>query len=164
MKKILYIALPAAMLISLNSCDWFNTTFLGKPSKAEQRKKEQREKARQDSIAQVKLQLAQETERLALEQQQSEEETARLAAESKRYHVVVGCFRVSSNADRMMGLLQNKGYNPKMMRFKNGFACISAASFDDIHTAYNEMNSIIRSSDFAPEDTWVYDATFNLHE
>jgi predicted Holliday junction resolvase-like endonuclease len=164
MKKILYIALPAAMLISLNSCDWFNTTFLGKPSKAELAKKKQREKAQQDSIAQVQLQLAQEAEQLALEQQQAEEEAARLAAESKRYHVVVGCFRVSSNADRMVGLLQSKGYNPKMMRFRNGFACISAASFDNIHTAYNEMNSLIRSSDFAPEDTWVYDTTFNLHE
>ncbi|MDR3133084.1 MAG: hypothetical protein LBU42_03570 [Prevotellaceae bacterium] len=164
MKKLLYIALPAAMLISLNSCDWFNTTFLGKPSKAELKKREQREKARQDSIAQVQLQLAQEAEQLALEQQQAEEETARLAAESKRYHVVVGCFRVSSNADRMMGLLQNKGYSPKMMRFRNGYACISAVSFDNIHTAYNEMNSLVRSADFAPQDTWVYDTSFNLHE
>ncbi|MDR3350570.1 MAG: hypothetical protein LBN98_02835 [Prevotellaceae bacterium] len=164
MKKILYIALPVAMLISLSGCDWFNTTFLGKPSKAELAKKAQREKARQDSIAEVQLQLTQEAEQQALEQQQAEEEAARLAAESKRYHVVVGCFRVSSNADRMVGLLQSKGYNPKLMRFKNGFACISAASFNDIHTAYNEMNSLIRSSDFAPEDTWVYDSSFNLQE
>ncbi|MDR1406026.1 MAG: hypothetical protein LBI89_02330 [Prevotellaceae bacterium] len=164
MKKILYIVLPAAMLISLNSCDWFNTTFLGKPSKSEQARKTQRDKARQDSIASAQQQLALEAEQLAAEQQRAEEETARLAAESKRYHVVIGCFRVSSNASRMMNLLQSKGYSPKLVQFRNGFACISAASFDDIHTAYNEMNSLIRSSSFAPEDTWVYDTTFNLHE
>jgi hypothetical protein len=152
------------MLISLNSCDWFNTTFLGKPSKAELAKKAQRDKARQDSIAQVQLLLAQEAEQLALEQQQAEEEIARFAADSKRYHVVVGCFRVSSNAERMMSLLQERGYIPKMIHFRNGFACISATSFDNIHTAYNEMNNLIKSSDFAPEDTWVYDTTFNLHQ
>ncbi len=162
MKKILYIALPVTMLFTLSSCDWFNTTFLGKPSKAETARKEAAEKARRDSLAQIEMQQAMEAEQQALERQVLEEETARLAAENKRYHVVVGCFRVPSNADRMLGLLQGRGYRAKMLNFKNGFACISAASYDDIHTAFNEMHKIMKS-DFAPEDIWVYDTTFRLH-
>jgi len=162
MKKVLYVVLSIAMLFTLNSCDWFNTTFLGKPSKAEVTKRQLLERVRQDSLAQVDQQLALEAEQAALDAQRTQEDAERLATDSKRYHVVVGCFRVPSNAERMLNTLQSRGYNQKAMHFKNGFTCISAASYDDIHAAYNEMNRVLRT-DFAPEDVWVYDTTFALH-
>ncbi len=163
MKKILYIALPVAMMLTMTSCDWFNSTFLGKPSKAELAKKEAVEKARQDSLDQAEMVRQMEAQQHELEQRMADETAQKeQAAQGQRYHVVVGCFKVPSNADRMLNLLNSKGYTAHLMKFKNGFSCISAASYADVHTAYNEMYKILKA-DWCPEDVWVYDSNTKLH-
>jgi hypothetical protein len=162
MKKTLYIALPVIMLFTLSSCDWFNSTFLGKPSKKEIADRE-KEKARRDSLARVEMEnRVLEAELDALDDYQEETGRSNTDELRNRYYIVVGCFKVRSNADRMMSLVQNNGFQPKMIRFKNGFSCVSAVSFPDVHVAYNEMYKMLRF-DFAPEDIWVYDTRTNLH-
>ncbi len=160
MKKFLFVILSLSMLLSLNSCDWFNSTILGKPSKAEIAKKIRMENARKDSLANL------EQEALQLRQQQEAEAAAaaQLEAErNQRYHVLVGCFKVKSNADRMMAKLSSKGFHPIALEFRSGFTCISAQSFSDIHVAYNAMNALMKNSDFCPGDVWVYDSNQQLH-
>ncbi len=154
MKKFLYIVLGCSMLLSLNSCDWFNTTILGKPSKAEIAKKIRLENQRKDSLARAQQEAAQ----LRLQEEAEAATKAQLEAQQNmRYHVIVGCFKTPSNATRMMEKLTTKGFRPTSLKFKNGFDCISAQSFDDIHAAFNAMNAFMTNSDFAPGDIWVYD-------
>jgi hypothetical protein len=148
------------MLLSLNSCDWFNTTILGKPSKAEIAQRIKKENARKDSLAKVEKERLAEMERQRLEL----EEAARLEAQhNQRYHIIFGCFKVSTNTARMMTFLSDKGYNPLTLNFSNGFSCVSIQSFGDIHSAYNAMNGLMRTTNFCPEDVWVYDSNFGLH-
>jgi len=162
MKKILYIVLPVAMLLTMTSCDWFNSTFLGKPTKKELARKQAIEKARQDSLNRLEMISQMEAEQQDLNRRLAEEEARNEHGEGLRYHVVVGSFKVPSNADRMLNLLTGKGYSAKMMKFKNGFACISAASYADVHTAYNEMYKVLKA-EWCPEDVWVYDSNTRLH-
>jgi hypothetical protein len=148
------------MLLSLNSCEWFNTSILGKPSKAEIARRIKVENARKDSIAKA------EQARLAEIERQKEEEAEREREEAlrnQRYHVIFGCFKVSSNAERMVSLLESNGYTPVVLHFANGFSCVSIQSFSDIHTAYNAMNGFMRTVSYCPVDVWVYDSNFGLH-
>jgi hypothetical protein len=158
MKKLIYIALSFSMLLSLSSCEWFNTAILGKPSKTEIARRIKAENARKDSIARA------EQARLAeIERQKQEEVEREEALLNQRYHVIFGCFKVPSNADRMVSLLESNGHTPVILHFTNGFSCVSAQSFSDIHTAFNAMNGFMRTTNYCPEDVWVYDANFGLH-
>jgi len=160
MRKFTYIVLAISMLLSLNSCEWVNTTILGNPSKAEIAKKHQEENARKDSLARI------EREAAMAAQRQTQEETKTRKQETepgKRFHVIVGCFRVSSNAERMISLLISQGYQPKSFELYNGFNCISVQSFDSLREAYNTMTELLRYSDFCPDDVWVYDINDKLH-
>jgi hypothetical protein len=146
------------MLLSLNSCEWFNTAILGKPSKAEIARRIKAENARKDSLAKV------EQFRLAeIERQKQEDAEREEALRTQRYHVVFGCFKVQSNAERMVTLLESSGYTPAVLNFTNGFTCVSIQSFSDIHTAFNAMNSFMRTISYCPEDVWIYDSNFGLH-
>jgi hypothetical protein len=158
MKKLIYITLSCGMLLSLNSCEWFNTAILGKPSKAEVARRIKAENARKDSIAKA------EQFRLAeIERQKQEEAEQEEVLHNQRYHVIFGCFKMPSNAERMVARLGNSGYTPVVLNFTNGFSCVSIQSFSDIHTAFNAMNSFMRSISYCPEDVWVYDSNFGLH-
>jgi cell division protein FtsN len=158
MKKLTYIILSCSMLLSLNSCEWFNTAILGKPSKAEIARRIKVENARKDSIARA------EQARLAeIARQQQEEAEQAEALKNQRYHVIFGCFKVSSNAERMVARLASDGHTPVVLNFANGFSCVSIQSFSDIHTAFNAMNSFMRTVSYCPEDVWVYDSNFGLH-
>ncbi len=160
MKKFLYIVLGCSMLLSLNSCDWFNTTILGKKSKAEIAKGIRLENQRKDSLARVEQQ---RRDSLARVEQEAAAKAQLEAQQNMRYHVIVGCFKTPSNAARMMERLTTKGFHPVSLRFKNGFDCISAQSFGDIHVAFNAMNAFMTNSEFAPGDIWVYDTHQGLH-
>jgi len=162
MRRFTYIVLAVSVLLSLNSCEWVNTTILGNPSKAEIAKKAQEESARKDSLARA------EREAAMAAQQQTQEEAAKVKPKEteagKRFHVIVGCFKVPSNAEKMINLLKSQGYQPKSFVLYNGFDCISVQSFDTLREAYNTMTQLLRYSDFCPDDVWVYDINDKLHQ
>lgn len=161
MKKLIYIALSCSMLLSLNSCEWFNTAILGKPSKTEIARQRKAEIARKDSIARAdQARLDSINNQRAIDQNAADQLEA---LNNQRYHVIFGCFRVASNAERMVSLLASNGHSPITLNFANGFSCVSIQSFSDIHTAYNAMNSFMRNTNYCPEDVWVYDSNFGLH-
>jgi len=162
MKKITYIVLVSSVLLSLNSCEWVNTTILGNPSKAEIAKKQEAENARKDSLARIE----QENQRLAAAEkaQREEAETRRVAESNQRYHVIVGCFLMEENADRMMVNLTNRGLHPKAFIFKTGYTCISAQSFNNLNDAFNAMTAMLREDSLWPDDVWVYDINEQLHK
>lgn len=158
MKKVVYIVLIAGMSLSLSSCEWFNTKILGNPSKAELVEKARLEKEREDE-AKAKAEAEAEVEAEA--KAKVEAETKKV--EAQRYHVILGCFMMEGNADRMMKKLTNLGYHPKAFNFKSGFTCISIQSFSNLRDAYNTITILLRDADFCPEDVWVYDVNQQLH-
>jgi hypothetical protein len=158
MKKLICIILSCGMLLSLNSCEWVNTTILGKPSKVELARRMKMENARKDSIARAEQARLDEINR----QKQEEVEQVKVF-QNQRYHIIFGCFKVPSNAERMVALLGDSGYTPVILNFTNGFSCVSVQSFSDIHAAFNAMNSFMRTINYCPEDVWVYDSNFGLH-
>ena len=135
MKKIISIVLGGSLLLSLSSCEWFNTSILGNPSKKEiaerERIEREREKARADSLARI-------AELNSIVEQPATNET-KLASNSQRYHIIVGSFLKQGNAANMMTLLRNKGYQPTEFTFTNGFTCISAQSFSNLADSFNAM-------------------------
>jgi hypothetical protein len=145
------------MLLSLSSCEWFNTAILKNKSKEQIRHEQEIARARQDSLAKV------EQARLAEIERQKEEAEQEEVLRNQHYHVIFGCFKVSSNAERMVSRLENNGYTPVVLHFANGFSCVSIQSFSDIHTAYNAMNSFMRTVSYCPDNVWVYDSRFGLH-
>jgi len=163
MRKFAYIVLAASMLLSLNSCEWFNTTILGNPSKAEIAKKAQEENARKDSLVRVEREAA---AALAAEraQEQAAQQKQRTVESGKRFHVMVGCFKVPANAERMISTLTSQGYHPQSFKLFNDFTCISAQAFDSMREAYNAMTELLRFSEFCPDDVWVYDIQYKLHQ
>ncbi|MDR0296065.1 MAG: hypothetical protein LBH91_07815 [Prevotellaceae bacterium] len=161
MKKITYIVLISSLLLSLNSCEWVNTTILGNPSKAEIAKKQEAENARIDSLARIE----QENQRLVAEKVEQEVAEAKQVAElNQRYHVIVGCFLMEENADRMMNNLTKRGYSPQAFDFPYGYTCISAQSFGNLNDAYNVMAAMLREDDLWPDDIWLYDINQQLHK
>jgi len=164
MKKIIYFGLPLLMAFTLSSCDWFNTTFLGKPSKAEQELAQlQLEKSRQDSIdlAVANLEL-QEAINESESQTTSRVEEVILPLNGSRYHILVGSFKEPENADKMMATLQKKDYKPQKVYFKNDFICVSAASSDNAIEMFKMIHEML-NEDFCPIDVWLYDSTTGLH-
>ncbi len=81
---------------------------------------------------------------------------------TNRYHVIVGSFKDHSNASRMADYLKNKGYNPALMDFRNGFRVVSAASFPNMGPAFTEMYRIA-DLNIIKDDIWVYDIRQKLH-
>jgi len=80
----------------------------------------------------------------------------------KRFHVILGSFKDSSNSGKMVELLSKNGYKPILIKLKSGYTLVSAASFNDQREADKEMLKIL-DTDYAPEDVWVYDTIQKLH-
>ena len=160
MKKLTYLVLPLAMMFTLSSCDWFNSSILGKPSKSEQ-ELARLEQARKDSLdmAAANLELKEQAEESV-----SSEAIVNVVRPltGDRYHVIIGCFKVMENADNMMTLLEENDYTPQKVYFQNDYTCVSAASSDNVNEMYEVMSKMLQA-DFCPLDIWIYDMTTELH-
>lgn len=155
--KLIVTLMAAAVLFT--GCDFFRS-IVGKPTSKdiERMKQETLEQARrqreQDSINRVRA--------LELEQAKAEAAKNLLDESAGRYHVILGCFKVEGNAEKMNALLEKNGYSPKVIRFNNGFEVVSVAAFDNYREALKAMESIMEYP-FCPEDVWIYDVNQNMH-
>ena len=59
------------------------------------------------------------------------------------YHIVIGSFKIKSNADRELQRCNELGYNTKII-MKNDFYCLSGRRFDDLMEARNALKKIYR--------------------
>ena len=160
MKVFKLIVTMAVAMMLLTGCDFFRS-ILGKPTSKdlERMKQESLEKARvereQDSLAKVRA--------LELEQAKvAREEAGYLDESAGRYHVILGSFKVDGNAEKMMALLKESGYSPRMIKFNNGFDAVSVAAYDNYRDALKAMYDIMEF-EFCPEDVWIYDVNQNMH-
>ncbi|MFA5713348.1 MAG: hypothetical protein WC960_04140 [Bacteroidales bacterium] len=80
-----------------------------------------------------------------------------------RFHIIVGSFKVHSNASKLFEKLQKEGYTPTLFHFKNGFDAISATSFKELPAAYNHLYLLEENRLFSGA-IWIYDTKQNLHQ
>ena len=140
------------LLLSFTSCDMVKS-FFGMPTSEDVenlKKREEamaaREKYMQDSIARV---------RAEIEAQQAAELEARREAETTRYHVIAGSFKVPGNAEKMAKMLSAEGYQPEILEFANGFQAVSAFSSESFREANREMEKI-KEAAYSPYDIWIH--------
>lgn len=114
------------------------------------------ERQRQDSIRQAQeaeeLRIQQEEEQARLEEARRIEEEARLKALNK-YHLIVGSFKVPSNATRYHEKIRSKGYDSQIILAKNGFHLVTMHSYDNFRSAVNELRNMTRAGEY---EVWLY--------
>jgi len=151
---------PAILIVMTlaTGCDLFRS-ILGKPTSKDleamreaQLKKELIIKARKDSL--LKVAEANRAKSIAKVEE---------SALKDGFYVIMGSFKVKSNADRMLSMLKEHGYSPIRIKFKSGFDVISAVRCDTYHKAWVEMDKITQYK-YAPEDIWIYSTADKLHD
>jgi len=152
-----------AVSFTMSGCDFFRS-MVGRPTSAEldairleAAAKAERQRQVEDSLKAVAV-AAGQTEKPA-----SVEALEPVTDSDRRYHVVLGSFKMPGNAEKFIEFLKEKGYTPKRIRFRNGYDVISAYGDDDFYRAVKVMKETIEY-DFCPEDVWIYDLKQHLHE
>lgn len=154
-----YMALAICALVALQGCDWIKGQ-LGMPTS--------------DDIERMKLEIQrQENERIAQEAakvQRIKDSLAMVEAAAaaqkpavEGYYVVLGSFKVHSNADAFEALVKKNGYSAQKILMKNGYMMVAVGGFTTFNQAYRELEKI-GELDFCPYDMWVYGASQGLHE
>ncbi len=74
-----------------------------------------------------------------------EKEVAEVKEIEYKYHIVAGAFKEAKNAKKKVAILQQKGYEARILRVnKWGLTEVCYASFQDKRTAINTLNKIKR--------------------
>lgn len=155
-RTILLLFIVSAVF--LQGCDWIKGQ-MGMPTSKdiEQMKEEIRLHEEQKAA-------------LAKREQAVRDSLARSQAEAKReitgYHVVAGCFKDFSNAERLEKKLKGKGYaNALQIPLKNGYMMVSLGSMEKLGEAIRLMEKISADPDIQFfEEVWVYNASQKLHK
>lgn len=96
----------------------------------------------------------------AEEAEQNRKREAEVVAQRERaklkFHVILGSFRVPSNADGFHSRMLQSYPAAKIFNAPNGFKLVSVADFDSMQGAVAFINRA-RSGQDEPEDMWVYE-------
>lgn len=96
-------------------------------------------------------------DQLAMARMQVDEAMLKLAncEESAQggYHIIVGAFKVPSNATDYSALMKSKGYDGKIIAGPYNFDLVTSSSFESLRPALNELD-IIRTD--VIENAWIY--------
>ena len=69
------------------------------------------------------------------------------------FNLIVGSFKVESNALKLNKLLKSKGYDSKIIDWDYGFKLVTFGSYPTIHKAYN---SFVEAKTIVNADVWVF--------
>ena len=69
------------------------------------------------------------------------------------FNLIVGSFKVESNAIALQKELKAKGFDPRIIDWDYGFSLVTFGSYPDIHKAYNNLISAKNEVDV---DVWVF--------
>ncbi len=71
-----------------------------------------------------------------------------------RYYIIVGAFSNKSNAEKMLGQVEEAGYPAAIISFKNGYNAVGvcpAEKLDEVLESFEKL----RSEKFCPDDAWI---------
>jgi hypothetical protein len=114
-------------------------------------------KAKQDSIQRAK---EIEADQIRLAQEQAVQDSLDKVQEFEakfRFHVIIGSFKVPSNASNWEQEVRGMGYNTtKILHANNGFDLVSIAAYETYSKAFNEINRINADKE-EPVELWIYE-------
>jgi cell division protein FtsN len=117
--------------------------------------------AKQDSIKKVEMLKAKKIEEARRAREKAIQDSLARIREMEarnRFHVIIGSFKVSSNADDYQKQVATLGFqDPKIVVSPNGFKMVSIGAFETYSKATNEILRINRSKE-EPIELWVYEA------
>ena len=144
----------------LSGCDWVKKQ-LGMPTsedvarlKRELDMKELRLRQIQDSIEAVRLDSI---------KREQEKNLIPYVTLDKKYYIIMGSFKVISNAEMLKANLEKAGYSPIRIALQNGFDMVALAGFNSYPEALQELENI-GDNDLCPYDVWIYNVDQNLHK
>lgn len=151
MKKLIIPILLSAFLLS--GCQFFENIFKKKTAVDTLAAWE----AKQDSIKRVEMQKAKLIEEARLAKERAMQDSLRRLQEN-RFHVIIGSFKVPTNADGYQQAVAAMGFNnPRIVESKNGFRMVSVAAFDTYGKAFTEIKRINQGKK-EPIELWVFEA------
>ena len=71
-----------------------------------------------------------------------------------RYYVIVGAFKYRTNAEILLKNVQQKGYKPALISFRNGKMAVGVCPANNIKDAFEGLKKV-RKEPFCPADVWV---------
>ena len=126
--------------------------------KGKKAKAEAMQKAKEDSLAKAK---AIEFEKAALAREQAHQDSIRQVEEDEnqhRFHVIIGSFKVPSNATSWEQEVRGMGFNnTRILQAPNGFNLVSVGAFNTYSKAFNEIDRINSNRIENPMEMWVYE-------
>lgn len=170
MKKALVILVFVFTVTLVTGCD-FLRSIIGRPTSDQIEAKraivEKAEGARQAVIDSLKsIQQKSEADSLAvldslaglnstiLEGRQVSDDVK--SALGNRYYIIIGSFYTKENADRLCATAKGKGYDAKLINYKNGFTAVALNPSDRLVDVYESLVKI-KQEKFCPEDVWILD-------
>ncbi|MGE0078827.1 MAG: hypothetical protein AB7S48_13290 [Bacteroidales bacterium] len=116
-----------------------------------------KQKAKQDSIQKAQ---AFESEKIRMAQEKARQDSLAKVQEYEakfRFHVIIGSFKVPSNATGWEQEVHGMGYNnTKILHASNGFDLVSIAAYDTYSKAFNEIERINADKE-EPLELWIYE-------
>lgn len=72
----------------------------------------------------------------------------------KRYYIIVGAFSSSSNANKLLRIVEKEGYEAIPIKFKNGFTSVGVCPSDKLAVMYDRLNEV-KKERFCPDGVWI---------
>lgn len=72
----------------------------------------------------------------------------------RRYYIVLGSYKMESNARTLAGKASDAGYTAELIRMKNGLTIVSIDPSDRIADILKSLRRV-RLESFCPEDVWI---------
>ncbi|PKP45325.1 MAG: hypothetical protein CVT95_08950 [Bacteroidetes bacterium HGW-Bacteroidetes-12] len=155
MRKVLILTLLLAFTFS--GCQFFRDKF-GKDKAADTLAVWE---AKQDSIKKVEMLKAKKLEEARRAKEKAIQDSLMKVREMEarnRFHVIIGSFKVPTNADEYQKQVSTFGFqDPKIVESPNGFRMVSIGAFETYSKATNEIVRINRTKE-EPIELWVYEA------
>ena len=108
--------------------------------------------AKQDSLGKIQAVIAAKEQATRDSLQRIQDAQAKL-----KFHVIIGSFKVPTNADGWLQEVNKMGYtNTSIIDSDNGFKLVSIGSYETYSKAFNEINRINEGKE-TPVELWVYE-------
>lgn len=163
-----FILLIAVTLFTMTGCDFFRT-IAGRPTSEEIEMKKVEILRAEQAVIQARL------DSLKMEQQIAQDSLDALDSIKQyggsvlnpatlgglfatkleaRYYVIIGSYRIRSNAETMLKRAAEKGYEPALICFRNGMMAVGLCPNNNIVEALEALKQVKKET-FCPSDVWV---------
>jgi len=109
--------------------------------------------AKQDSLSKIQVAIAAKEQAVKDSLQRIQDALAKL-----KFHVIIGSFKVPTNADGWQQEVNKMGFNnTKIIDSNNGFRLVSIGSYETYSKAFAEIGKVNAGKE-QPIELWVYEA------